>query len=53
MTRKTLTNLKVSYKWSGENEPERLNRVYDMLFDKVIKKMNGSGRNEQTKSNKT
>ena len=40
MARKARTNLEVSYKWNGRDEPERLNRVYDMLFNKVIKKLN-------------
>lgn len=40
MARKARTNLVVSYKWNHKNEPERLNRVYDMIFDKVIKKLN-------------
>lgn len=42
-TRKVSTSLKVSYKWNGKDEPERLNRVYDMIFDKVIKKINENG----------
>ncbi len=52
MARKARTSLEVSYKWNGKHEPERLNRVYDMLFDKVIKKLNEHGGPEQTKSNK-
>lgn len=53
MARKARTNLEVSYKWNGKYEPERLNRVYDMLFDKVIKKLNENGERKQTKSDKT
>ena len=51
MTRKLLTDLKVIYRWNNKNEPERLNRVYDMLFAKVIKKLNKN--EKQTKSNWT
>ena len=40
MAIKVRTNLGVSYKWNGKDEPERLNRVYDMIFNKVIKKLN-------------
>ncbi len=39
MIKKALTNLKVSYKWNGKDEPERLNRVYDMILDKIIKNL--------------
>ena len=52
MARKARTSLEVSYKWNGKNEPERLNRVFDMLFDKVIKKLNEHGEQQQTKSSK-
>ncbi|MBI4973313.1 hypothetical protein HZC27_01755 [Candidatus Roizmanbacteria bacterium] len=52
MARKVRTILEVSYKWNGKNETERLNRVYDMIFDKVIKKLNEHGGRVQTKSNK-
>ena len=52
MARKARTDLEVSYKWNGKNEPERLNRVFDMLFDKVIKKLNENGEPKQTKSSK-
>ena len=52
MARKVRTILEVSYKWNGKDQPERLNRVYDMIFDKVIKKLNENGGPKQTKSNK-
>jgi len=52
MARKARTSLEVSYKWNGKDEPERLNRVYDMIFDKVIKKLNENGERQQTKSSK-
>jgi len=51
MARKAHINLEVSYKWNGRDEPERLNRVYDMLFDKVIKKFNEH--KDESKSSKT
>ncbi len=44
MARKTRTNLEIVYKWNGKNEPERLNRIYDMIFDKVIRKINENGK---------
>lgn len=40
MARKTRTAIDISYKWNVKEQPERLNRVYDMIFDKIIKKMN-------------
>lgn len=39
MARKARTSFEVSYKWNGKDEPERINRVYDMIFYKVIKKI--------------
>ena len=43
MARKTRTNLVVTYKWNHKNEPERLNRIFDLIFAKVIKKLNENG----------
>lgn len=51
MARKPRTAIEVAYKWNGKDEPERLNRVYDMIFDKIIKKIYEHGK--QSKSNKT
>jgi len=39
MARKSKTNLTVAYRWNQKDQPERLNRVFDMLFAKVIKKL--------------
>lgn len=48
MGRKAQTSLLLSYKWNGKNEPKRLNRVYDMIFNKVIKKINENGKQHAT-----
>ena len=42
--RKVNNDLKVLYKWNGKDKPERINRVFDMIFDKVIKKLNENGK---------
>jgi len=46
--RKTRTEVQVSYKHNGKDEPQRLNRVYDLLFSKVINKL--QPKNENTHS---
>lgn len=51
MARKARIAIEISYKWNGKDEPERLNRVYDMIFDKIIKKINEHGK--QSEPNKT
>jgi len=51
MARKAHSSLEISYKWNGKDEPERLNRVFDMLFHKVIKKINEHGK--QSEQDKT
>ncbi len=33
------TSIEVKYRWNGKDEPERLNRAYEMLFAKIIKKL--------------
>jgi hypothetical protein len=44
MARKARTAIEISYKWNDKDEPERLNRAYDMIFDKIIKKINENGK---------
>lgn len=48
MARKARTNLDIFYKWNRKYEPERLNKVFDFLFDKVIKKLNENGKQNTT-----
>ncbi len=43
MAKKARVNLEVVYKWNRNDEPERLDRVFNFLIDKVIKKLNENG----------
>lgn len=46
IAQKPSTGIEVLYRWNGKHEPERLNRVFDMLFAKCSKfqKENGQQR---------
>jgi hypothetical protein len=50
MKNTTRTDMKISYQWNGKDGSERLNRVYDMLFEKVIQKLNENAYGKQSRS---
>lgn len=42
------SEIQVTYTHNGKDEPERLNRVYDMLFSKIINKLHPKNENTQS-----
>lgn len=53
MGRKVVTNLEITYRFNGKEEPERLNRVYDMVFEMILKEVNPTDENGKPKDIKT
>jgi len=47
--KKSKIEVQVFYKFNGKDQPERVNRVFDMLFNKVIKNL--SQNEKQTNPN--
>lgn len=48
MKKEPKSEIQVAYTQNGKDEPERLTRVYDMLFSKIINKLHPKNEKTQT-----